>query len=472
MELSREMFARERMGADDAAAFVRRYRKDPVLFASEILSVELDENQATIARLFVDRDYIAVASGKGIGKSVLFGVIALWWLSVFGAAKVVMLSNTDSQAERTLWPPLLRMLKTSMISDWFESDSRKIYFSGEPESGGIERISWSVHTIEATSGVHSANLLILCDEAGGMPEELLANLYTGLTERNNKMAMFGNPTRSTGYFHDAFSEGSRWETLHIDSRSSKFTDKLKIHELISEYGEDSDRVRVNVRGLFPLASGDLVIPEGLLNKSLGKTPPPRLSSDPVVVGLDIGGGGDSTTWAVRIGDAIVQIDDAKTTEEDQIIERTSSIVERFGAHQVVVDMTGIGYFIPAKLRQRLPSISVVGRSFGEASPEPDCFNMRAWLYRQLRDWVRDGGSLPNHRGLREDLMGTEWFSDDRGRWKLRSKDEIKDNIGRSPDFADAVALSCGGEKDTGAIPRRPSRTYGGLSKMILDAARM
>ena len=49
------------------------------------------------------------------------------------------------------------------------------------------------------------------------------------------------------------SERDRWRQKIIDSRTARFTNKTLIEEWINDYGEDSDFVRVRVRGIAPRA---------------------------------------------------------------------------------------------------------------------------------------------------------------------------------------------------------------------------
>ena len=65
---------------------------------------------------------------------------------------------------------------------------------------------------------------------------------------------FGNPTRSTGRFRECFPGGRferQWRSAAIDSRSVSITNKTQIAKWIEGYGDDSDFVRIRVKGQFP-----------------------------------------------------------------------------------------------------------------------------------------------------------------------------------------------------------------------------
>jgi hypothetical protein len=78
--------------------------------------------------------------------------------------------------------------------------------------------------------------------------------------------------------------------------------------------------------------------------------------------------------------------------------------------------------------------------FGGKATDPRYFNKRSEMYFELAKWVRNGGALPDDPELAEELCATTYrFQGDK--FRLDDKDDIKDTIGRSPDKADALALT-------------------------------
>ena len=81
---------------------------------------------------------------------------------------------------------------------------------------------------------------------------------------------FGNSTRNSGRFRERFGRfRHRWACVQIDSRTVEGTNKEQIAKWIEDYGEDSDFVRVRVRGVFPCA-GSMQFNPATLSR-----PPPR-----------------------------------------------------------------------------------------------------------------------------------------------------------------------------------------------------
>src|ERR1039458_1186404 len=83
-----------------------------------------------------------------------------------------------------------------------------------------------------------------------------------MTDENTEIIWlaFGNPTQNTGRFRECFGKFKhRWKTFQIDSRTVEGTNKEQINKWIDDYGEDSDFVRVRVRGEFPRAGSSQFI---------------------------------------------------------------------------------------------------------------------------------------------------------------------------------------------------------------------
>jgi hypothetical protein len=74
--------------------------------------------------------------------------------------------------------------------------------------------------------------------------------------------VFGNGTRATGRFRECFRKfRHRWSGKHIDSRTVEGTNKAQLAKVVEDNGEDSDYVKIRVRGLFPPQSPKQFISE-------------------------------------------------------------------------------------------------------------------------------------------------------------------------------------------------------------------
>ena len=62
------------------------------------------------------------------------------------------------------------------------------------------------------------------------------------------------------------------------------------------------------------------------------------------------------------------------------------------------------------------------------------------MYFKLREAIKRGASIPNDDELIEELLSIEYQFTESGKIKIKAKDQIKEDLGRSPDKADAFAL--------------------------------
>jgi len=87
--------------------------------------------------------------------------------------------------------------------------------------------------------------------------------------------------------------------------------------------------------------------------------------------------------------------------------------------------------------------------FDKPSQNPRYVNMRAQMWMEMADWVKSRGCLPNIPELIKELVSPTYFFN-QGKFQIESKDQIKKRLGKSPDLADALAL-------TFALPDMPAK---------------
>lgn len=92
-------------------------------------------------------------------------------------------------------------------------------------------------------------------------------------------------------------------------------------------------------------------------------------------------------------------------------------------------------------RLRMLGYDVIEVHFGGKATDPRYLNKRAEMWFELRDWVRNGGAIPNRVDLKQDLAAPIYWYDSAGRIQLEPKDDIKKRGLPSPDLADALALT-------------------------------
>jgi len=161
-----------------------------------------------------------------------------------------------------------------------------------------------------------------------------------------------------------------------------------------------------------------------------------------IIGCDVARFGDDATVVARrqglLAFPLVVLQKYNTL---QIADYISQIRGEWVPDGINVDGTGgFGAGVVDNLR-RLMNINVFEVHFAASPEDSHLLNKRAEMYQRLADWIRGGGQIPNDPDLIAELSAIEYEIDNAGRMKILSKSDIKEKLGRSPDRADALALT-------------------------------
>lgn len=397
---------------------------------------------------------MAASSGHGIGKTVNVAWLVNWIMSTRPNCQGTVTANTFTQLETKTWAAIQRWTKLCITGHWFVVTSSRMYHAAHKDSWFVAPQSSKEDNSEAFAGQHAADStsFYIFDEASAIPESIYEVAEGGLTDGEPMIFLFGNPTRTTGKFHRVCfgSERERWHQVIVDSRDSRFTNKTQIAEWIQDYGEDSDFVRVRVRGLPPRAS-DLQYIGSDLVYAAQKREVIVLPDEPLVCGLDVArGGSDTCVFRFRLGlDARsippLRVPGEQARDSMRLVTMASDVLGRtFNGRKVAmlfVDGTGIGGPIVDRLKQ-LGHKNVMEIQFGSEPPNSKFLNMRSFMWGQMRDWLPRGAIDLDSR-LEQDLTGPGYHHDKSDRLVLESKESMKERGVGSPDDGDALCFVAG-----------------------------
>jgi len=114
-------------------------------------------------------------------------------------------------------------------------------------------------------------------------------------------------------------------------------------------------------------------------------------------------------------------------------------IDDFKADACFID-AGAGSGVIDRCRQL--GYRVIEVNFGGQAKEPARFvNKRTEMWWDMSEWLTAGGAIPDVPALKADLVTPTYEYDSANRIRLESKDAIKERLGRSPDTADALALT-------------------------------
>jgi len=393
---------------------------------------------------------ISVASGHGIGKSAEMGMVSNWAMSCHRGARVVITANTEGQLRTKTSPEVAKWFSTSVSAPLFDIDTLSIKAKQETKdmAWSMDFTPWSEHNTEAFAGLHNEGriIVLLMDEASGIAAKIWEVAEGALTDENTILIWiaFGNPTQNKGEFRNCFKHtiGNDWKTKQIDSRTVEGTNKEYLDGLVRKYGEDSDRIKVRVRGMFPSSSSRQMIPTHVVDAAYGRHYP-KSSYDfaPVILTCDPAWtGSDDLVIAKRQGLVFEILDVIPKNDNDiEIATKIARYEDKYDADAVFIDL-GYGTGIASAGKTWGRSWELI--NFGAKSPEPGFADMRAFMYNAAQTWMEEGGSIPPDNGLYEELLSIETLPDNNGIVRLKSKEQMReDDNTASPNKADGLALS-------------------------------
>lgn len=400
---------------------------------------------------------IARTSGHGIGKSALVAWIILWAISTFEDTKGVVTANTENQLKTKTWAEVAKWHRLFIAREMFTMTATAL-FAKDPlheRTWRIDMVPWSERNTEAFAGLHNQGkrILVVFDEGSAIPDIIWEVTEGALTDRNTQIiwAVFGNPTRNKGRFRECFAGGRfahRWRSRAIDSRTVPIANMDQINRWIEDYGEDSDFVRVRVRGIFPRVDAESFISYGVASAAVSRELEP--TGGAIIIGADIGRfGNDPSVIYPRCGrDASSRtIEIYYGLDTMTTAGKIAAAYLRYGASICMVDEGGVGGGVVDRLRQlRIP---VIGVDFGSKAdgymPGEKYANKRAEIWGSMREWLLRG-SIPNiatgeNITLVDELTGPTYSMTKAEAIQLESKKEMRARGVPSPNVADALACT-------------------------------
>jgi hypothetical protein len=430
---------------------------------------EILEEVARVIRANDAAHQFAVASGHGIGKGALTAWLILWAMSTRPHLNAVVTANTRSQLETKTWRELAVWHQRAVNKDWFDWTATRFAHRRYRETWFAAALPWSENNSEAFAGLHAENVLMIFDEASAIPDSIWDVAEGAMTTAGALWFVFGNPTRNSGRFRECFGRfRHRWSTRQIDSRDCRLTDKRKLGQWVEDYGNDSDFVRVRVKGEFPRAGSSQFISSEAAEAAARREAASTLL-DPLVFGLDVARFGDDRSVLVRRRGRDARTDPPlvfRGLDTMQLAGRVAEQIEAMRPDAVFIDETGVGGGVVDRLRQL--GHGVVGVNFGARGGRGSdgasalYANKGAEIWGAMKAWLEAGGAIPDDRALVDDLTGRDYGFNARNEIQLESKEDMKRRGLASPDLADALAL-------TFAYPVGPRRFRGAETAEVESA---
>lgn len=426
---------------NDGAYIAERYFSDPVGYVRDVLQAEPDTWQADALDAVRDNKRFAVASGHGIGKTAFVAWIVHWFISTRPNPQIVVTANTKNQLDTKTWRELAKWNQRALNGHWFEVKATRMELRDSPETWFASAIPWTEHNSESFAGTHEEHVLIVFDEASAIADIIWDVSEGAMTTAGARWIALGNPTKNTGRFRECWGRFKhRWHSKQIDSRTAKMADQTQIQEWIADYGEDSDFVRVRVKGEFPKSSSAQLISSADVDAAT-QYKAAGYEKLPLILGVDVARfGDDQTVICARRGRKVYPLSKFRELDTMQVAGHVAAAITKLKPRLVNIDIGAMGAGVVDRLREQ--GYDVRGVNFGGSPTDKVKYaNKRAEMWGELAEWLKDGGEIPDDYELKQDLIGPEYSYTSAQQLLLEKKEAMKKRGLSSPDCADALALT-------------------------------
>ena len=429
--------------------FLQRYRDDPVAFVEHVLKVKPQPWQAEMMRAVASGERkISIRSGHGVGKSTAASWVMLWYLITRYPVKIVVTAPTSAQLFDALFAEVKRWINELpyALKEILDVKSDRVSHKAAPAEAFLSCRTSRAETPEALQGIHSDFVLLVADEASGIPEAVFEAAAGSMSGSHACTILLGNPTRSSGFFFDTHHrQAGEWWTRKVSCVDSDLVSTEYVDEMKVRYGEESNAYRVRVLGDFPARDDDTAIPLELIESAQNREVEVT-ADEPIIWGLDVARfGSASSVLCKRQGRQILAM---QTWRGLDLMQLTGAVVAEFESCQprqepitICVDSIGVGGGVCDRLRELgLPAIGV--NTSESPALRVTYLNLRAELWFKLKAWLeaRDV-SLPKDDHLLAELVAVKYKFTSSGKLQIESKDEMRKRGLSSPDRADAVCLT-------------------------------
>lgn len=461
---------------------LRRWRSLPdgaIYFVRDQFGIEPDEWQKDALRNYITGNRSGAKACKGPGKTAFLAWCSWHFLACYPHSNVAATSITGDNLRDGLWKEMSKwQQKSPMLMVLFTWRPERITNNEYPETWFMSARKWSRDSDTdkqglALAGLHADYIMFVIDEAGGVPDAVMAAAEAALanagTEVNPnavaKLLICGNPTHLSGPLYRACTtEASLWKMIEItgdpdDPKRSPRISATWAREQIAKYGRENPWVLVNVFGKFPPTSINALLGPDMVEEAMRRVlPVAAYKSDTKILGVDVGGGGaDPSAICPRQGlvhfkPKLLRLDDPKL-----IAGAVAQAIIRWEPHVVNVDITGgWGSGVISWLTDWGYAVSGVG--FAEKSYDRAYANKRTEMIYNFSMAVRNGACLPPEPALREACCA-QTYTHYKDQMIMEPKDELKAGISDTTgfDMLDGYALTYAypvGKPDNLAADRR------------------
>lgn len=458
---------------------IRAWREDPVLFVRECFGAEPDEWQVDALRAFAKYQRLALKACKGPGKTAFLAWCIWNFMATRPSPKVAATSITADNLADGLWTELAKwQRKSQFLLKAFTWTKTKIFANEASDTWWASARNWPRSAdpqaqADTLAGLHAEYILFVLDEAGSIPDSVMAAAEAALaTGTECKLLMAGNPNMLSGPLYRACTkERHLWHVVEItgdpdDPKRSPRISAEWARQQIEKYGKDSPWVMVNVFGKFPPASINALLGVEDVTAAMKRHyRDAEYQPQARIIGVDIARQGDDLTVLFpRQGLTAHPPVELRNADSMVVAGRLALANQKWGPDAIFVDATG-GWGWGAIDQARSLGLDPIPVEFSGKATDSQYFNKRTEMFFLMAQWVKSGGALPDNVPELVAELTEPTYSFKGDQMILEPKERIKERIGRSPDYADALALTFAQVVAPRSIPRQFQDAVEGVGHM-------
>lgn len=468
-----------------------KYRDDPVGYARDILGLRLTPRQEEILRAVLEPPYrVLVPSGHDVGKTFAGAVLVSWWFDTRNPSVCLTTAPKLEQVRDLLWKEIRSQRTSKGLGGFPGPKSLRLETSHKHFAKGL-----TANTQAGFQGQHEANVLVVIDEAEGVDREKFEAAKTMASGEGHAIVCFYNPYTSTSHVAqeeqatDAAGNPS-WRMLPMSSLDHPniaaelgcltvpFPQAVRLQK-VEQWVEDwcqridpvdakatdfewrpgsgrwyrpGPRFEAGALGRRPTQAVDSVWSAAMVDKCIKNQLPP---TGQLQIGCDVARfGDDDTAIHVRIGGCSLHHEAVNGWSTVEIARRLQWIAAQWGQRYgvearlvtIAVDDCGVGGGVTDWLAAA--GHLVCGVNVSVKAPDEEKFpDLRSALWCDLADEANKGNldfsrlEREVQQKLRREFPSQQYKLDARGRRVCLPKATVKQQLGRSPDNADAVILA-------------------------------
>lgn len=438
------------------------YSSQPKKWVNERLGEFVWSKQEVVLNSVRDNKFTAVKSAHTTGKSHIAARAIAHWIETHPIDESFVVSTAPSapQVKAILWRYLKSIqrkhdlpgyITEGEIPEW-KIDGRLVAWGRKPAD-----LNSAEEAATVFQGMHAKYLLVVADEAGGIPEWLWNAFNSIATQPTNRILAIGNPDDPASHFAKICAPGSGWNVIKISAFDAPaFTGEkvpLELEENLigreyveerrREWGEDSPLYISKVLAEFPETSDANLIQVKWINAAIERDFSGEEVADYGKFAMDVARGGrdEATLGWWRAGRFRIVWSEKGVNNSMRLVGKMVNFCAEHPASKGIVDSDGLGG--PVFDRARELSLPVSPFYAGRKAFKPRKFlNRRSEQWWALRSLFEAGLVDIDRKDeiLQAQLTSIRFEEDSAGRIAVETKKEMKARGLPSPDRADTLMM--------------------------------